>query len=142
MAVPIAVWGIGWWDVAASLVAFPLIAAASHALVVGLYERYAPRQLERPHLICSGPTCAVICLVVGAAALLTILTPIDEVAIWVFFGASMLVAAVRGYGGCEVLAFPNAITGRRDQIGCMLYGPIDALEARRGTARASTGRPT
>jgi hypothetical protein len=38
-----------------------------------------------------------------------------------------------------VLAFPNAITGRRDRIGCILYTPIDAAEARLNTRRTSTG---
>jgi hypothetical protein len=47
----------------------------------------------------------------------------------------MLLAAVRGYGGCEVLAFPAAITGRRDRIGCILYTPIDAAEARHRARR-------
>lgn len=35
-----------------------------------------------------------------------------------------------GYGGCEALAFYNLLTGRRDQIGCLLFTPIDAAEAR------------
>ncbi|MGH2383231.1 MAG: hypothetical protein ACRDG7_18690, partial [Candidatus Limnocylindria bacterium] len=52
------------------------------------------------------------------------------------FGASMLVAGARGYAGCEVLAFPNAITGRRDRIGCLLYTPIDSAETRHQAARA------
>jgi hypothetical protein len=42
----------------------------------------------------------------------------------------MLVGAAAGYDGCEVLAFPNAFTGRRDRIGCLLFTPIDTIEAR------------
>jgi hypothetical protein len=38
-----------------------------------------------------------------------------------------------------VLAIPNAITGRRDRIGCILYTPIDAAEARSKQRRA--GQP-
>jgi hypothetical protein len=125
-AVPVAAWGIAWWDLAAAVIAFPLIAAAAYALVVGL-RRGAASRLARVHHIWS---CLVLLLVIGVATLVTFLTPADAVAIWVFFGGSMLVAAVKGYGGCEVLALPNAISGRRDQIGCILYGPIDAAEAR------------
>jgi hypothetical protein len=33
-------------------------------------------------------------------------------------------------------AIPNAITGRSDQVGCILYTPIDRAEA-----RAKAGRP-
>lgn len=45
-----------------------------------------------------------------------------------FFGSSMLLAAVRGYAGCEVLAIPNWLLGRDDQVGCLLFGPLDHLE--------------
>jgi hypothetical protein len=48
----------------------------------------------------------------------------------VFYGASMLLAALRGYSACEVLAVSNWILGRDDQIGCLVLSPIDAAEAR------------
>jgi hypothetical protein len=135
IAVPIALSGIGWWDVGAALVAFPLITMAFGALVTAGYERFAPESLARRHSICSGPACVLVAGVIAAAVALSILIPISGVAIWSFFGVSMLVAALRGYAGCEVLAIPNAITGRREQIGCVLYTPIDAAEARRRARR-------
>ena len=46
----------------------------------------------------------------------------------VFYGASMLLAALRGYGGCEVLAVSNWILGRDDQIGCLVLSPVDSAE--------------
>lgn len=49
-----------------------------------------------------------------------------------FYGASMLLAALRGYAGCEVLAVSNWLLGRDDQVGCVVFWPIDALEGRRG----------
>ncbi|MGH7861160.1 MAG: hypothetical protein ACREOS_02870 [Candidatus Dormibacteraceae bacterium] len=39
----------------------------------------------------------------------------------VFYGASMLLAAVRGYAGCEVLAVSNWLLHRDDQVGCMVW---------------------
>ena len=48
----------------------------------------------------------------------------------VFYGASMLVAATRGYRGCEVLAISNWILRRDDQIGCLVLSPIDDYERR------------
>lgn len=51
----------------------------------------------------------------------------------IFFGGSMLVAAVRGYRGCEVLAVSNWILGRNDQVGCVLFSPIDHLEGAEAT---------
>ena len=53
-----------------------------------------------------------------------------------FYGASMLVAAARGYAGCEVLAVSNWLLNRDDQIGCAPFWPIDALEARYAARKA------
>jgi hypothetical protein len=52
-----------------------------------------------------------------------------------FYGGSMLVAAARGYAGCEVLAVSNWLLRRDDQIGCAPFWPIDALEARHATRK-------
>jgi hypothetical protein len=68
---------------------------------------------------------------VAANSALGALTPSNgNVSLWVWLGASMLLAAARGYGGCEVLAVSNLITGRPDQIGCILYTPIDRWETK------------
>lgn len=47
-----------------------------------------------------------------------------------FYGGSMLLAAARGYAGCEVLAVSNWLLRRHDQIGCVPFWPIDTLEKR------------
>lgn len=51
-------------------------------------------------------------------------------------GVSMLVAAARRSGGCEVTAVANAVLGRDDQAGCVLFGPIDAAEGDRRVAQS------
>src|ERR671919_2827502 len=81
ITVPIALSGIGWWDVAAALVALPLITLALSALVTAGYERYAPESLARRHSICSGPACVLGASVVGVAIALTIATPVSDVAL-------------------------------------------------------------
>jgi hypothetical protein len=40
----------------------------------------------------------------------------------------MLLAAARGYAGCEVLAISNWLLRRDDQVGCMRFAPIDHVE--------------
>ncbi|MGH3343344.1 MAG: hypothetical protein ACRDPK_10760 [Carbonactinosporaceae bacterium] len=45
-----------------------------------------------------------------------------------FFGSSMLLAAYRGDAGCEVLAISNWLLRRDDQVGCVLFDPVDRLE--------------
>jgi hypothetical protein len=130
IAVSIALVGIGWWDLAVALIALPLVALVAGELVREGYQRFSPQALARSRTVCSGPACWVWAIVIAAALGLDALSPASVVAFWVWLGASLLVAAVRGYAGCELLAFPNLVRGRREQIGCMVYGPIDAAEAR------------
>jgi len=47
-----------------------------------------------------------------------------------FYGGSMLLAAVRGYAGCEVLAVSNWLLRRDDQVGCAVFWPVDEVERR------------
>ena len=45
-----------------------------------------------------------------------------------FYGASVLLAVVKGYAGCEILALSNFLPRRDDQLACAVFSPIDALE--------------
>lgn len=47
-----------------------------------------------------------------------------------FYGTSMLLAAWRGMGACELFAVSNALRRRDDQLGCPLFLPVDLAEAR------------
>lgn len=49
-------------------------------------------------------------------------------AVLIFYGFSMLLAALRGYSGCESLAISNWLLKRDDQIGCLVFSPIDNVE--------------
>lgn len=53
----------------------------------------------------------------------------------VFYGVSMLLAAIRGKAGCEMTAISNWILGRDDQVGCPVFTPIDSVEHRTKTAQ-------
>ena len=57
-------------------------------------------------------------------------TPLHH-SMWFYLGFSLLIAAIRGYRGCEVMAISNWLTGRNDQVGCVIFSPIDALEIKR-----------
>lgn len=117
IAVPVALNGFTLPEAAVALVALPSLAAIAARLVGARLSR------------CAG--CCLLCVM--ALANDAIVAPISangSVTLWVWLGASMLVAAARGYGGCEASAIPNVLTGRRDQIGCLLYTPIDVAESR------------
>ena len=51
-------------------------------------------------------------------------------AVVIFYGVAMLIAAIRGYAGCESLAISNWLLKRDDQLGCLLFSPIDFVERR------------
>jgi hypothetical protein len=46
-----------------------------------------------------------------------------------FYGTSMILAAWRGIGACEIFAISNWLRGRDDRLGCPLFLPVDALES-------------
>ena len=80
-----------------------------------------------------GPVAHV--LTVAVFVVLSRLEPTSDAAL-LFYGASMGLAAARGYAGCEVLAMSNWLLRRDDQVGCALFWPIDQLEHHRTTPRA------
>ena len=112
-------------SVAIGLVGFPFVVLAWQ----WLRARVAPTRLQA-----TGPASTALNMLVLLALLLTpwYAPPLafTSVAALVFYGASMLLAAVRGYSGCEVTAISNWILGRDDQVGCLVLGPVDDLERR------------
>lgn len=53
-----------------------------------------------------------------------------QVGALIFLGVSLIVAGFRGDSGCEVMALPNALFGRRCHLACIVFSPIDGLEKR------------
>lgn len=107
--------GIVTLDAVLGLIVFPLVVS----VVVLLRGRKAgPVRLTGPegHCINCALGAAAIVLVPGAALL--------------FYGFSMLVAAARGYGGCELFALSNWLWYRNDQIACPVFHYIDRAEGR------------
>jgi hypothetical protein len=114
------------WSWVYGFVAFP-------AVVWGWQWRRARRGADR--LRAAGPVAHLLNVAVFLALYLTpwyapSLSVTSDAAL-LFYGASMLVAAVRGYAGCEVLAVSNWLLRRDDQIGCVVFGPVDHVEANR-----------
>jgi hypothetical protein len=87
---------------------------------------------DRPRLVATGPVGHMLNMAVFLALYLTpwyapSLRFTSDAAL-LFYGASMLLAALRGYAGCEVLALSNWLLRRDDQVGCMVFWPVDRLE--------------
>jgi hypothetical protein len=114
---------------ALGLLGFPAV------LLTGQWLR--ARRTATP-LLATGPLAHVLNLLVFLALYLAEAT--SDAAL-VFYGASMLLAAVRGYAGCEVLAVPNWLLGRDDQVGCAVFLPVDHLERRQAPPPARPERP-
>jgi hypothetical protein len=123
-----------WYEPVLGLIVFPVI------VMLGQWLRL--RYTSTP-LRATGP---VGHLVNVAIFLVLYLTPqyfpplafTSDAAVY-FYGASMLLAAVRGYAGCEVLAVSNWLLRRDDQVGCVVFLPVDAVEARLSGKGARTG---
>ena len=117
--------------------AFILGVVAFPALLLGLQWlriRFAPAALQATGPLATLLNILIFLALVSAPLYAPQLSFLGYAAL-VFYGASMLVAALRGYSGCEVLAISNWILIRDDQVGCMVLGPIDAAERRlRGLA--------
>jgi hypothetical protein len=114
------------------LVGFPVL------LLAGQWLR--ARRTPAP-LLATGPVGHALNLAVFLA--LYLLEATSDAAL-LFYGASMLLAALLGYGGCEVLAVSNWLLDRDDQIGCAVFWPIDHWERQsdRAPARSATPGPT
>ena len=46
-----------------------------------------------------------------------------------FIGISVLIDVFRADPGCEVMAIPGLLFGNRTHLACLVFSPIDALEA-------------
>jgi hypothetical protein len=117
-----AVIGIGAVDAALGLFVFPLAVAA----VVTLRGRDAPAV----HLMGPAGHC-INCAMIAAAFIVV------PVAALLFYSTSMLVAAIRGYGGCELFAVSNWLRGRDDEIACPVFHPVDVAESRAARRKVS-----
>jgi len=93
-----------------------------------LRARRNPARLEA-----NGPVATVLNVVILFAFFFTFMyaPSIDFMsdAVLIFYGLSMLLAALRGYGGCESLAISNWLLKRDDQLGCLVFSPIDSAES-------------
>jgi limonene-1,2-epoxide hydrolase len=137
IAVPIVLSGITWWDVGAALLVLPLTAAlAASALTWFLSARPRSRRVRPRSLEPWVRSTFVLVIVIAVEVALTYVSPLDgATALFIFFGVSLLIAALRGDAGCEAVAIPNTLAGRRDPAGCVILAPVDAIEARRSLKR-------
>jgi hypothetical protein len=124
----------GWWDVALGVVVLPLVSLAAsvglNRAICGAGSMPSVRRAwSAAQLVVAG--CILVAVTVVGVGL-TFVSPADGPAgLLIFLGVSMLVAAIAKYDGCEVLALPNLLLGRRDAIWRPIYSPIDTVEQRR-----------
>ena len=119
-------WDLEWYSAPLGLLVFPAVLFVFQAVRL----RFTSDRLNA-----TGALGFVLNLCVGA-----VLFSFDYTrdAALLFYGASMLLAAARGYAGCEVLAITNWILRRDDQVGCIVFSPLDEIGSRTtGNAAAS-----
>jgi hypothetical protein len=119
-----------WLDFVLGLVVLPGVA-------IGLF---AWRARHHPtHLDATGPAGHLVNAMVFAPMLIL---PATAGGAMLFYGSSMLVAAVRRSGGCEITVIANTALRRDDQVGCILFAPIDLSERAIGRDRRGAPRST
>lgn len=115
VALLIAAWSLGadLTDLLVGLVFMPVAVIALLAL----------RGRDATPLRLLGPRGYAINFGIAGVLLLVVMVPS-----LIFYGASMLLAAARGYAGCEILAIQNWVTRRDDRMACPVFSPIDGME--------------
>ncbi|MDQ3571890.1 MAG: hypothetical protein M3383_03395 [Actinomycetota bacterium] len=133
IVVPIASRGLSAWDAAGALLVLPAIALVLHRLLTAAVARLvaSDRRMHSTSQATWAVHLSALILIIATATALTFVTAIDGGAIWLFFGLSLLVVAVRDDAGCEALGIPNALLGHRSRTGCIVFAPLDSLEAER-----------
>ncbi len=111
-------WDVSWFDPLVGFIALPGVMVA-----LGLIAR---RYARGPIHFTGVPGHAVNAAVIAALVVI----PYTSGGAALFYGATMLVAAWRGQRGCESTVISNLVLRRDDQIGCLLFLPVDEAEAR------------
>ncbi len=127
--------GVSPWSMAVALIVLPSVFTG--------WQWLRARKNPAP-LAATGPLATVVNF---AGFLVLYLTPVyapplawTQDAAVIFYGLAMLLAAIRGYAGCEVLTISNWLLRRDDHIGCLIFSPIDQLE-RRWTPKLALTQP-
>ncbi len=118
--------GLQWNELALGIVAAPVVLLGWQFVRL----RWTTEQLDA-----TGPIGFAVNFAIGIP--LFMIDPLRDAAL-VFYGGSLLLAGVRGYAGCEVLAISNWILRREDQVGCVVFSPIDHIEQQMTAAAASS----
>ena len=118
---------VDWAQLRSLYSAFLMVALGWLALPAGLVALVKLRGKDKPPLNFGGPGA----MLIQAALIAIALARVGWLSggILLFFGASLLLAAARGYAGCEILAVSNLMFYRRDVMGCVLFTPIDRLDS-------------
>ncbi len=111
-------WGLQWQGPVLGLVVFPAVVLLFQAVRL----RFTNETLNATGGL-------GFCLNFAIGAVLYAI-PFTRDAMLLFYGSSLLLAAARGYAGCESLAISNWLLRRDDQVGCVVFSPLDAVEAR------------
>ena len=67
-------------------------------------------------------------LVAVLVVAVSFVTPVTEGSVLIWLGVSFLLSSVMGVSGCEMVAIPNLLTGRRYRLPCFLFVAIDRAD--------------
>jgi hypothetical protein len=111
-------WGLEWYDGALGLAVLP-----AAVIAFGLTAR---RYASGPVRFTGSAGTTANCVLIAALAI----NPYTAGGAALFYGSTLLVAALRAQPGCEATVLSNSMLGRDDQVGCPVFSLIDHAEAR------------
>lgn len=113
------------------------------AVVVGFAVFYSALHLLVSRLVANLNPWLGAVLAVLPVVLVYILSPAPgKLGSVIFVGVSLILSSIRADGGCEVMAIPGMLFGKRTHLVCIVFSPLDWLEdvlSRRTTSTVSTG---
>ena len=68
--------------------------------------------------------------IVGASGLPIVGHGKGQLAAITFLGVSLVIAGLRAFPGCEVMAIPSLVFAKHAELPCLIFSPLDRLESK------------
>ena len=112
-------WGLAWHEALLGLLGFP---------AVTIFGVLLWKELAGTSTAIRATGQLGLCFATGVIFAL-FAVPFTEAATALFLGSTLILAAMRGYAGCEVTAISNWLLRRDDQVERLVFSPLDEAEA-------------
>ena len=108
----------------------PGLPARTAGVVLGEIAIYTVLHLVMSRFFLRVNHCASMIVATTAVVLVFVFGgPAGSLGTLIFVGVSLVLAAIRAEGGCEVMTLPGMVLGNRTHLACVIFSPIDWVQA-------------